>query len=407
MSTLWNWLPWMLTVAAVAWSWWHRQVTRAALETAPTIPPATLAPPASLLPTSEQFIDLLDVGVLFLHPNGVIITYNETAAQLLDLHPHNRGQSVMSVVRDHQLDDFVAETMIRGERGEMLLPRRNPARTLKVSAQMLTTAHDTTVMVVIIRDITQISQLERARRDMVASVSHELRTPLAALKLLSETIATNPPADVAHRMALRISDEVDTLNHLVNDLHDLSQIEAGRIALQLAPHSPITHVLRVIERMTPAADEHHIHLQHDVSDALPLVLSDANRVDQVLLNLVHNAVKFTPNHGHITIHAHMVSLPGYQSSLIQMPANHPSGDWLLFSVSDSGTGIPAEHQQRIFERFYKVDQARTRGSGSGLGLAIARHLIEGHGGRIWVNSTVGLGTTFYFTLPTAHDTSAP
>lgn len=407
MTTIWSWIPWIIAGAVVAWSWWQRRTTRAATEVAPTTAPTATSSTASLLPTSEHFIDLLDVGVLFLHSNGVIITYNETAAQLLDLHPHNRGQSIMSVVRDHQLDDFVAETMIRGERDEMLLPRRNPARTLKVSAQTLSSAHDTTVMVVIIRDITQISQLERARRDMVASVSHELRTPLAALKLLSETIATNPPADVAHRMALRISDEVDTLNHLVNDLHDLSQIEAGRIALQLAPHPPITHVLRVIERMTPAADEHHIHLQHDVSDALPLVLSDANRVDQVLLNLVHNAVKFTPDHGQITIQAHMVSLPEHQLGRSQIPANHPHGDWMLFSVSDSGAGIPAEHQQRIFERFYKVDQARTRGSGSGLGLAIARHLIEGHGGRIWVNSTVGLGTTFYFTLPTAHDSSAP
>lgn len=406
MSTLWNWLPWMLTVAAVAWSWWHRQTNLEATDVSQSTTAATTNT-ESLLPTSEHFIDLLDVGVLFLHPNGVIITYNETAAQQLDIHPHNRGQSIMSVVRDHQLDDFVAETMIRGERGEMLLPRRNPARTLKVSAQMLTTAHNTTVMAVIIRDITQISQLERARRDMVASVSHELRTPLAALKLLSETIATNPPADVAHRMALRISDEVDTLNHLVNDLHDLSQIEAGRIALQLAPHPPQTHVLHVIERMTPAAATHHIHLTHDVSDTLPLVLSDANRVDQVLLNLVHNAVKFTPDYGQIVIHAQMVSLPEHQPSQNQIPANHPSGDWILFSVSDSGAGIPAEHQQRIFERFYKVDQARTRGSGSGLGLAIARHLIEGHGGRIWVNSTVGLGTTFYFTLPTAHDSSTP
>jgi two-component system phosphate regulon sensor histidine kinase PhoR len=405
MTTFWSWTPWIITVAVLAWSWWRRRVAVHPPEVPAVALHASTASTVSLLPTSEQFIDLLDVGVLFLHPNGVIITYNETAAQLLDLHPHNRGHSIMSVVRDHQLDDFVAETMLRGERDEMLLPRRNPARTLKVSAQRLTTSQATTVMVVIIRDVTQISQLERARRDMVASVSHELRTPLAALKLLSETIATNPPADVAQRMALRISDEVDTLNHLVNDLHDLSQIEAGRIALQLAPHPPLTHVMRVIERMTPAAAEHHIHLHHDVSDTLPLVLSDANRIDQVLLNLVHNAVKFTPDYGHISIHAEMVSLPQHQPASHQIPANHPHGDWMLFSITDSGAGIPAEHQQRIFERFYKVDQARTRGSGSGLGLAIARHLIEGHSGRIWVNSTVGLGTTFFFTLPTAHESS--
>lgn len=402
MTTLWDWLPWLIVVAVVGWHWWQQRASTPDVRA--DVPDGALlgASKEPLLPTSEQLIGLLDVGVVCLRPNGVIMTYNDTAAQLLDLRPDSRGQSMMSVVRDHQLDDFIAETMLRGERDEMLLPRRNPARTLKIHAQAITTAHDTTVMVVIIRDITQISQLERARRDMVASVSHELRTPLAALKLLSETIATNPPADVAQRMALRISDEVDTLNHLVNDLHDLSQIEAGRIALQLAPHPPLTHVLRVIERMAPAATAHHIQLNHDVAETLPQVLSDANRVDQVFLNLIHNAVKFTPDHGQISIHACTVSLPHEQAMLPQLPANHPSGDWILFSVSDSGAGIPAEHQQRIFERFYKVDQARTRGSGSGLGLAIARHLIEGHGGRIWVNSTVGVGTTFFFTLPTAH-----
>ncbi len=398
MSTFLQWLPWVIIVGMVTW-WWYQRNTTTNHEPVPLTP----VPPPTRLPDTKTVMDLLDIGILFLAPNGVILAYNGAAAELLGLTMTSHGQTIMRVVRDHQLDDFIHQSSRRGERDEMLLPRRNPARTLKLSAQTIGTGVATPVILVLIRDVTQLSQLERARRDMIASVSHELRTPLAALKLLSETIATHPPAAIAERMALRISDEVDTLNHLVNDLHDLSQIEAGRIALQLAPHDPYTHIERVIERISPTAAEHAITVSYDASQSLPQVLSDAPRVDQVLLNLLHNAVKFTPDHGNIVIAASVIQVPDDHEQHAHIPANHAAGEWVLFRVTDTGVGIPAEHLPRIFERFYKVDQARTRGSGSGLGLAIARHLIEGHGGRIWVTSTVGSGTTFMFTLPTVHD----
>jgi two-component system phosphate regulon sensor histidine kinase PhoR len=191
------------------------------------------------------------------------------------------------------------------------------------------------------------------------------------------------------------------LTRLVNDLHDLSRIEAGRIALQMSPHAPLRLVERAIERIQPQAESTHITVQHAVSADIPAVLVDEGRIDQILLNLLHNAVKFTPDHGSITIQAQHITIPHTIGITPQPPTDHATGEWVLFLISDTGVGIEKEHLDRVFERFYKVDQARTRGSGTGLGLAIARHLVEGHGGRIWVVSTVGKGTTFAFTLPTA------
>ncbi len=394
-----SFVPWLITVITLAGAWWwgrHRPP--------PQIPPPTM-PVAS--PTSshndsrsDDVLDCIDVGVLLVHADGVVVTYNRTAIELLELPLHAHGQSIMSLVRDHQFDEFVRHSITHREYHDMRYTQRNPARTLQISTRPMT--HQLVeYTVVLVRDVTHISQLERARRDMVASVSHELRTPLASLKLLSETIITSPPPEIAHRMARRISEEVDTLTRLVNDLHDLSRIEAGRVALQMSPHPPLHLVERAIERIQPQAESHHITLAHTIVDDLPDVLVDAGRVDQILLNLMHNAVKFTPDQGHITIDARLINIPYEGTHTLTPPADHATGEWVLFCVTDTGVGIAKEHLDRVFERFYKVDQARTRGSGTGLGLAIARHLVEGHGGRIWVVSTVGQGTTFAFTLPTA------
>jgi two-component system phosphate regulon sensor histidine kinase PhoR len=350
---------------------------------------------------AEVVVEAIDVGVLFVRGDGVILMHNPAATALLQLPDSAVGRTIISVVRDHQFDEFVRSVAYYREADEMLLPQRNPARTLRINARPIIQPNDEAVVILVVRDITQLSQLERARRDMIASVSHELRTPLAALKLLSETIASNPPPDIVQRMASRISDEVDTLIRLVNDLHDLSQIEAGRIALQMASTSPAAVLWHARERIQPQADAHHISIHVDVPTTIPHMLVDVGRIDQVLLNLLHNAVKYTPDQGTITIGAGAILFPDDSLLPDGIPADHPAGAWVVISVSDTGVGIPAEHLPRIFERFYKVDQARTRGSGTGLGLAIARHLIEGHGGRIWVTSTVGVGTTFFCTLPTA------
>ena len=390
-------IPWIIAGASITWlvvMWQHR----------PPMPRVILPVPSAPEPAqnpAEVVVEAIDVGVLFVRGDGVILMHNPAATALLQLPDSAVGRTIISVVRDHQFDEFVRSVAYYREADEMLLPQRNPARTLRINARPIIQPNDEAVVILVVRDITQLSQLERARRDMIASVSHELRTPLAALKLLSETIASNPPPDIVQRMASRISDEVETLIRLVNDLHDLSQIEAGRIALQMASTSPAAVLWHARERIQPQADAHHISIHVDVPSTIPHMLVDVGRIDQVLLNLLHNAVKYTPDQGTITISAGAILFPDDSLLPDGIPADHPAGAWVVISVSDTGVGIPAEHLPRIFERFYKVDQARTRGSGTGLGLAIARHLIEGHGGRIWVTSTVGAGTTFFCTLPTA------
>ena len=350
-------IPWVIAAAAITWlviMWQNR----------PPEPPALPPPPVVVdrpYDPAEIIVSVIDIGILFVNGDGIVLMHNPAASELLNLQRDGVGRTLISLIRDHQFDEFVRDVALRCEADEMLLPMRNPARTLRVSARPIIQPDDDVIVILLIRDITQLSQLERSRRDMIASVSHELRTPLAALKLLSETIASNPPPEIAQRMARRISDEVDALTRLVNDLHDLSQIEAGRIALQMSPTDVIQIVERAIERIQPQADSHHIEVNHTVLSGLPMMLADAGRIDQVLLNLLHNAVKFTPDGGYITIGAQLINLPHDHDVLPGIPIDHNAGEWVAITVTDTGVGIPSEHLPRVFERFYKVDQARTRG----------------------------------------------
>ena len=390
--------PWLFAIAAIIWLiiTWQQNPSERRIKRTPPPPPE----PPPFLP-NDIAVEMLDIGVMYVSADGVVLHHNPALRTVLRIDGSVDGQTIMSLVRDHQLDEFVRDTVTKRVNDEMQLHQRNPSRTMRVVARPMILPNDDVVVMVLIRDVTQINQLERARRDMIVSISHELRTPLAALKILSDTIASQPPPEVAQRMAMRISDEVDALTRLVEDLHDLSQIEAGRIALQYAQYDTVALIQQAIERSAPQATAHHITLQATYPDNLPAVMVDRGRMAQVFLNLLHNAVKFTPDGGAIRIEARVVHLPEDRASLINLPAEHPTGEWVLLCIADNGVGIATEHQQRIFERFYKVDQARTRGSGTGLGLAIVRHLVEGHGGRVWLSSTVGTGTTFYFTIPTA------
>lgn len=390
--------PWLFAIAAIIWLiiTWQQNPPERRSKRPPPPPPE----PPPFLP-NDIAVEMLDIGVMYVAADGVVLHHNPALRTVLRIDGSVDGQTIMSLVRDHQLDEFVRDTATKRVNDEMQLHQRNPSRTMRVVARPMILPNDDVVVMVLIRDVTQINQLERARRDMIVSISHELRTPLAALKILSDTIASQPPPEVAQRMAMRISDEVDALTRLVEDLHDLSQIEAGRIALQYAQYDTVALIQQAIERSAPQATAHHITLHASYPDNLPAVMVDRGRMAQVFLNLLHNAVKFTPDGGAIRIDARVVHLPEDRSSLINLPAEHPTGEWVLLCIADNGVGIATEHQQRIFERFYKVDQARTRGSGTGLGLAIVRHLVEGHGGRVWLSSTVGNGTSFYFTIPTA------
>ena len=418
-------LAFLATLGWAIWLWRHRLVIA-------ELP----APPHELFtPIFHAAISALDSGLVVVDQERQIRYLNQNAAILLGVENENAlGEGLITLVRDYQADTLVQEVIHDGEAREIVLQQMIGGRALRLRTRLVDTP-DLRGAVVLIRDVTQLSILERARRDMVANVSHELRTPLASVKLLVETLQSDPPPTIAERMLNQMAQEVDAVTQLVDELHELSQIESGRVALQLAPTALAPVAQRAIERIRPQAERKTLHVRAEVSDRLPPVLMDAGRIGQVLLNLLHNAIKFTPRDGHITIRAAVFTIapdlprigyierrfdPGPLNDATEERRQRPTaisqhgrptlaipqslglGDWMLITVADSGVGIPRAELPRIFERFYKVDRARTRNAGgTGLGLAIAKHLVEGHGGRIWAISEEGNGSTFYFVLPLA------
>jgi two-component system phosphate regulon sensor histidine kinase PhoR len=400
-----------------------------------TQPDESVPPQNPFSPLVEAVAATLDVGLVVLDEERQVRFINPCAEDLLGTERALAlEQGLITLIRDYQVDAFVQEVMRDHEAREMTLQQLIGGRVLRLRASSLATGNEQGV-VLLIRDVTHLNMLERARRDMVANVSHELRTPLASIKLLVETLQTSPPEHIGQRMLVQTAQEVDAVTQLVNELHDLSQIESGRVRLSMSPTNVAEVISRAIERIHPQAERKSVHVHADVLSTLPEVMIDADRVGQVLLNLLHNAVKFTPAEGRITIQATVIAVPrsdkqlGYRERrvsstelptnmderrramlslslhgrpTVQVPPTLVPGDWMLVSVTDTGVGIPSRDVPRIFERFYKVDRARTRtSSGTGLGLAIAKHLIEGHGGRIWATSEEGVGSTFFFVLPLA------
>jgi two-component system phosphate regulon sensor histidine kinase PhoR len=234
----------------------------------------------------------------------------------------------------------------------------------------------------LVQDLTRVRRLETVRRDFISNISHELRTPLASLKALTETLREGALEDpkAASRFLGQIETEVDALAQMATELLELSRIESGQVPLELKVVSAATLLLSSADRMRAQVERAGLVLRLDTAQEMTEVLADPPRLEQVLVNLIHNAIKFTRPGGEITL------------------AVHTEEDFVCFSVSDTGEGIPVDDLERIFERFYKADRARS-GGGTGLGLSIARHLVEAHGGRIWAESTEGQGSTFHFTIP--------
>ncbi|CAA9572760.1 MAG: hypothetical protein AVDCRST_MAG88-2507 [uncultured Thermomicrobiales bacterium] len=229
------------------------------------------------------------------------------------------------------------------------------------------------------------TEIERARRDLIAAVSHDLRTPLASLQVLVEALndgVVDDPQGVRRYLAL-MEGEVGRLNALIDDLFELARLESGALQLDRLP-SPVQDLIsETLERMGAQAGQKGLHLGGEVVGDPPPVLVDGQQVTRVLLNLVQNAIRHTPADGSVTVRA------------------EPAGGEVRLEVRDTGEGIPADQLPRVFERFYRGDPARSREAGGGLGLAIARGIVEAHGGRIWVESEPGRGSRFTFTLPAA------
>jgi two-component system phosphate regulon sensor histidine kinase PhoR len=323
----------------------------------------------------EQITD----GVLIADATGLIQFANPAAGRLFQF-ANPLKHSIAEVVRNHQL----VEAWRRCQQTRQMQSEsvEVPTRHQYLQLVVIPDQH-TSGSLLLAQDLTRIRRLETVRRDFVSNLSHELRTPLASLKALAETLQEgaldDPPA--ARRFVDQIQIEVDALTQMANELLELSKIESGRFSLERSPVATADLLESAVHRMQVQAERANISLRVECPDDLPKVQVDSQRLEQVLINLIHNAVKFTRPGGEVLLCAESI----------------PEG--VRFAVTDTGVGIPADEVTRIFERFYRVDKSRT-GRGTGLGLSIARHIVEAHGGKIWAESTEGQGSTFYFFIPT-------
>jgi two-component system phosphate regulon sensor histidine kinase PhoR len=322
-------------------------------------------------------------GVLIVNPQGQVQLMNPAAGRLFEIQPTDvQGYTVAEALRYHQIVELWRSCHNLGESQDTYIELPQRRLLLHVAAIPLEEPALPGSTLLLIQDLTHLRRLETVRRDFISNISHELRTPLASLKALTETLQESalddPPA--ARRFLTQMEAEVDALTLMVQELLELARIESGKAPLQLAAVSPCDLIASAVERLSLPAERAKLEVSVDCAPDLPVVLADQARMEQVIVNLLHNAIKFTPSGGKIRLSAQ--AWPGA----------------VQFSVQDTGVGISAADLPRIFERFYKADRARS-GGGTGLGLAISRHLVEAHGGRIWAESQVGQGSTFYFTLP--------
>ena len=328
-------------------------------------------------------LDHMTDGVIMVDEEGIIRLMNPAAERMFAVNMEKAcGHSLPEVLRHHQTHDLWNSCRSTNLPQEA---RFSFSKNMVVHGSALPLEPSLPGSTLLLfQDITQQQKIEDMRRDFISNVSHELRTPLASLKALSETLRDgameDPPA--ARLFLERMETEVDELSQLVSELLELSRIESGRVPLKLEPVAPKEIVAGGYERLNLQAQRAGLNMSMECSEELPAVLADTSRMQQVMVNLLHNAIKFTPAGGQITTGAFL------------------QGEQVVFFVRDTGIGIAPEDLPRIFERFYKADRARS-GIGTGLGLAIVRHQVEAHGGKIWVESELEKGSTFYITLPTA------
>ncbi len=341
------------------------------------------------VPAENEIVDFADwigVGLLRVNRERTITSANQVAHTLLARSPGALiGRSVMEAFVDHRIADLAREAVSRGAAQRELVFAGEPQPALLVLARR--GARDESLWISL-QDISELRRLRRIRAEFVDNLSHELRTPLTTVRLLTESLTMEldtmelPPR--VRDSIVKIEVETGHLVQMVNELLDLARIEQGEAALRVDDVDLGGVVESTLARLRLYGERQGISLRADVPESAAdrAARGDEERLRQVLVNLVHNAVKFSDEGGEVVVRV------------------RPEGDEVRVEVEDWGIGIPRADLNRIFERFYKVDRARHRGSGgTGLGLAIARHIVERHGGRIWAESRDGKGSRFVVALP--------
>jgi two-component system phosphate regulon sensor histidine kinase PhoR len=387
----------VLALAAVGlWLQWRRAQARAAVgelalaQAEHSLRDLSLASEWYVLQVQALLLAQLE-AILILAPDRTVLDLNPAARALFG-QPAAPGQTVILVTRSVELDELVAHCLAGGadcDRRVLLGRNGQPYRARAVLAGRTGVPGGAHGVVLWLQDLSELQRLGRARRDFVANISHELRTPITSIRLLVDTLRgpMSHTAEAREDLLEKISVETEALAQLSQELLDLAQIESGQALLRLVPVAAADIVSAVTGRLGPQAARKRQTLHVEVPADL-LALADKAQAARALGNLLHNAIKFTPAEGTINI-----------------SAREMDGD-VQFEVSDTGPGIPPGDVPRVFERFFRGDRARSSG-GTGLGLAIAKHVVEAHGGRIWVDSGGGAarGATFRFTLPLAEHAS--
>jgi two-component system phosphate regulon sensor histidine kinase PhoR len=334
-------------------------------------------------------------GVMVLDSRGHVLQINPALERMFGIsRVEARGRPCAELFRHQRLNDMVAEILQSRapHEDEIMLPLSG--RHLQIEASPAGGERENEACVVFVfHDVTELRRLEKIRKDFVANVSHELRTPLTSIKGYVEALLDGGKDDPfeASKFLDIILKQSDRLNLIIEDLLELSKIESGQITLKAEPLELQAVVDRTLSMIKPIADRKRHRLVTALDPSLPSIAGDEDRLVQVLTNLLDNAVKYTPAGGTITV--------GATAALSSGSAEQPARS-IDLSVADTGIGIPEGDRPRVFERFYRVDKARSRElGGTGLGLAIVKHIVEGHGGQVWVEANHPHGSRFVVRLP--------
>jgi two-component system phosphate regulon sensor histidine kinase PhoR len=333
----------------------------------------------------NALFDSMAEGLLLLDETGRIQLANRAFAGLFGVTNDVHHKTIIEALRLHELSGLVDKLDAETHTVEHEMRLSNPEeRWLQVNGAGIFNGngqrHGT---ILVFHDLTRLKQLESARKEFVANVSHELRTPLSLIKGYVETLldgAKDNP-EVASKFLQTIERNADRLKLLIEDLLTISELESGRVKLNLQIVALRPAVDKVIEDLKVRAGTRNMNMFNRTPELS--LRADTNRLEQVLGNLIDNAIKYGRPNGNVTVEA------------------HTGGDGFAeILVRDDGPGIPRESLERIFERFYRVDKARSREQGgTGLGLSIVKHIVQTHGGKVWARSELGRGATFYFTMP--------